>query len=423
MTNEVPADDEEAVFAGWTCDELVPDLCDLGAPVEGHITLRGMKVRYWRYKPSGRAPEGSDNYPLIVIHGGPAQSHDYMLSLKQHACRGRETIFYDQAGSGASDWPSFDADIRTQYSWLLDANYYTREELPALIKHLKLEKYHLLGHSWGTLIAQLYALNASPKGLVSMILAGPISDPVLYNEAQMDPETGTVTQLPPFIRDRMMTLERAGMHDSDEYLAIDGLFSIIFTSWTIGTRTIPDCIRETFEKTNWFLYDLIWGPSEIHIDERSTIYKLKTTDRLKYIDVPVLVTSAKYDLITPRVVQPFIDNLPYAEYLMFNRSSHASMVDQPGASNDAIADFLGRIEADGIAGVKPKAEPFPDYAENDTTDTGAPNQICVKFDFDSGEHTVSTVLMVAALLGSFLFGAICGSASSSKKQSTKLKAA
>jgi len=341
---------------------------------------------------------------------------------KQHACRGREVIFYDQAGCGSSDWPNLDADIAVDFPWLLDINYYTKEELPALIRHLKLDKYHLLGHSWGTVIAQVFALDTLPKGLVSMIFSGPMSDARLYNEAQLDPDTGTLRLLPPFIEKRMRALDRERAHDSDEYLAIDGLFSIIFTSWTVGTRTIPDCVKATFEKTNWFLYDFLWGPSEIRIDSKSTLYGISTTDRLKYIDVPVLVTSGKYDLMTPKVVQPFKDSLPYAEFLMLNRSSHASLIDEPGPMNDAIADFLDRIEAYGVEGVKPRqAAESPDQ-ENFTADSDR-NEVCVKFDFDSGEHTVPTVFMMAALLGAFLFGAIIGFASSSKKHTKGVKQA
>jgi pimeloyl-ACP methyl ester carboxylesterase len=39
------------------------------------------------------------------------------------------------------------------------------------------DDYHLLGHSWGTILAQLFVLNApteSLKGLASMVLAGPL---------------------------------------------------------------------------------------------------------------------------------------------------------------------------------------------------------------------------------------------------------
>src|SRR4051812_28434278 len=40
--------------------------------------------------------------PLVVLHGGPGCTHDYVDSFKGLAVRGRAVIHYDQLGNGRS---------------------------------------------------------------------------------------------------------------------------------------------------------------------------------------------------------------------------------------------------------------------------------------------------------------------------------
>lgn len=83
----------------WTCDELTPNLCDDLQVETGSIIIRSIPVKYWRYRKKNQDIENNDSCPIICIHGGPGYPHNYMLPLKQLACRGnREVIFYDQAG-------------------------------------------------------------------------------------------------------------------------------------------------------------------------------------------------------------------------------------------------------------------------------------------------------------------------------------
>ena len=105
-----------------------------------------------------------------MIHGGPAWSHNYMLPLKQQACRGRDVYFYDTGGCGQSVIPNKsddddDDDDDDLPPWLADVNYYAHEELPALIAHWGLQAFHLVGNSFGGIIAMLYHLNGGVDGI------------------------------------------------------------------------------------------------------------------------------------------------------------------------------------------------------------------------------------------------------------------
>lgn len=118
----------------------------------------------------------------------------------------------------------------------LDPAYYSEVELPELLEHWKLERFHLLGHSWGTMLAQLYTLNANGSKLESLILSGPLSDSQRYIEAQWDPKEGNLGSLPPYVQQRIHDLERRKAYDSKEYQALD---SVLTTFFTLRTAPAP----------------------------------------------------------------------------------------------------------------------------------------------------------------------------------------
>src|SRR5881394_86143 len=101
--------------------------------------------------------------PLVVLHGGPGATHDYLLSLADLA-EGRAVIHYDQLGNGRSThYPGRGADF-----WTVDL--FVRE-LHNLVDSLGIaDRHHILGQSWGGFLAQEYALT-HPPGLRGLVLA------------------------------------------------------------------------------------------------------------------------------------------------------------------------------------------------------------------------------------------------------------
>lgn len=100
---------------------------------------------YWAaYGPAGVSP-------LLVLHGGPGASHDYLLPQMLELARDRELIFYDQRGGGQSRHGD-DGEItwRTQV-----------DDLGAIVQEFSLEPPSIVGYSWGGLLAMLYAVEAA----------------------------------------------------------------------------------------------------------------------------------------------------------------------------------------------------------------------------------------------------------------------
>ena len=110
---------------------------------EGFIPFRGYKI--W-YRIVGKQTAGK--LPLLCLHGGPGVPHDYLEPLEAMAASGRRIIFYDQLGCGNSDQPH-DPSL-----WNIGLFI---EELGVVRQTLGLDKVHLLGQSWGGMLAMQYA--------------------------------------------------------------------------------------------------------------------------------------------------------------------------------------------------------------------------------------------------------------------------
>jgi pimeloyl-ACP methyl ester carboxylesterase len=100
---------------------------------------------------------------LIALHGGPGQSHHYMLDLEKLAGREFAVVTYDQRGVGGSSTPPADP---SNYDL---ADYV--EDLEAVRRSVGAGQVHLLGHSWGGIVAMHYAA-VYPERVRSLILMG-----------------------------------------------------------------------------------------------------------------------------------------------------------------------------------------------------------------------------------------------------------
>ncbi len=121
----------------------------------------GASIHVWTKGPAG-AP------PVVVLHGGPGLSHDYMAGLDALAdadMGGFRVVQYDQRGTGRSARAPLE-DGKPDPAWLTLAAYLA--DLAAVRASLG-EPVHLVGHSWGGLLAQEYAL-AHPGELLSLTL-------------------------------------------------------------------------------------------------------------------------------------------------------------------------------------------------------------------------------------------------------------
>src|SRR5438067_9397744 len=125
---------------------------------EGYADFRG--YRTW-YRVIGDL--GSGGTPLLALHGGPGSTHHYFAPLEELAAV-RPVVLYDQIGCGGSDRPH---DIEWSVAVF-------REEVDAVRSQLGLARIHLLGTSWGGMLALEHVLSGA-QGIVGLILSSTLA--------------------------------------------------------------------------------------------------------------------------------------------------------------------------------------------------------------------------------------------------------
>ena len=91
-------------------------------------------------------------FPLLALHGGLGECHDYIESVKVlTTTTGWRAIFYDQIGCGNSSIPTSRQDL-----WTVET--YVDEIVIIVCDALGLERIHLLGQSWRGVLAMEYCL-------------------------------------------------------------------------------------------------------------------------------------------------------------------------------------------------------------------------------------------------------------------------
>lgn len=100
--------------------------------------------------------------PVVVLHGGPGASHDYLRPGFDRLAEGRQLVFYDQRGGGRSPTPR-----EVPCGWQEQV-----ADLEALRQRWGLEQLTLCGYSWGGLLALLYALE-HPAHVARLALVSP----------------------------------------------------------------------------------------------------------------------------------------------------------------------------------------------------------------------------------------------------------
>ena len=100
---------------------------------------------YWAEYGVGEAP------PVLLLHGGPGASHDYLLPQMLELAHAHRVVCYDQRGGGRSRHD----DDRALITWQDQV-----ADVARVATELGVVPLDIVGYSWGALLAMLYATEA-----------------------------------------------------------------------------------------------------------------------------------------------------------------------------------------------------------------------------------------------------------------------
>src|SRR6201995_4406211 len=143
--------------------------------------------------------------PIIFIAGGPGGAHLGLRSFDPLSDAHHQLIYFDAFGRGKSDT----AKNVAEYTLERDI-----EDIEGLRKALKLDKITVLGHSYGGLVAQGYALKY-PAHLSHLILADTFHSFVMWQENDDNSNREIKTNYPE-VWEELMKVREAGAVSSDQ---------------------------------------------------------------------------------------------------------------------------------------------------------------------------------------------------------------
>jgi L-proline amide hydrolase len=268
----------------------------------------------------------SEQVPLVVVHGGPGMSHDYLLCLTELGRNGRPVIHYDQVGGGRSTHaPDKDPSFWTPKLFV--------DELDNLLYFLGVaDEFDLLGQSWGGMLAAEYAVT-KPRGLRRLIISNSPASMPLWIEAANQLRS----DLPADVRATLLTHEADGTTNHPNYEAATQEFYDRHLC-----RVIPNPPELTASTEQMLadptVYFTMNGPNEFHCI--GTLKEWSIIDRLPAIEVPTLVLSGAFDEAQPICVEPFVEGITGAKWVVFEASSHTPFLEEPEAYLATVNEFL-----------------------------------------------------------------------------------
>lgn len=267
-----------------------------------------------------------DATPLFVLHGGPGMAHNYVANIAELADEtGRTVIHYDQLGCGHSTHlPDAPADFWTPELFV--------EEFHTVRTALGIERYHVLGQSWGGMLGAEIAVRR-PDGLASLSICNSPASMQLWVEGAAELRA----QLPPATLSALERHEAAGTVTHPEYLAATNEF---YRRHVCRVVPMPKDFTdsEAQMEAEPTVYHTMNGPNEFHVI--GTLRDWTVIERLPSITAPVLVIAGEFDEATPATWQPYVEHIADVRSHVFPDTSHCTHLEKPEEFRAVIADFL-----------------------------------------------------------------------------------
>ena len=269
--------------------------------------------------------------PVIIIPGGPGGAHPGYrvfdsLTIKSNI----QMIYFDAFGRGKSDT----AKEVKEYSLERDI-----EDIEGLRKAMHLNKISLLGHSYGSLVAQGYAVKYG-QNLSHLIIANGFHSFIMWQENDDNSNHEIKTNYPE-VWDTLMKLREQGAVSSDDiHQEIYGrvpygfLYAYNPDKFTGGGgRPYPNPFNTKL------YYQMVGKDGDFIVG--SDIGNFDFRKQLKDLKMPILIVAGRFDRVAvPWMQVKYKVYCPQAKFVMFEKSGHNPQVEEQAKEFSVIKEFL-----------------------------------------------------------------------------------
>lgn len=271
--------------------------------------------------------------PLILIPGGPGGVHVGLRSFDSLALKGNiQLIYFDAFGRGKSD------TAKNVKEYTLERDI---EDIEGLRVALKLNKVSLLGHSYGSLVAQGYALKYG-QNTSHLIIANGFHSFVMWQENDDNSNHEIKTNYPEVWEELMMIREQGAISSDDKHQEIYGrvpygfLYAYNPEKFTgRGGRPYPNAFNSKL------YYQMVGKDGDFIVG--NDIGNFDFRKDLKNLKMPVLIIAGRYDRVAvPWMQVKYKEYCPQAQFVMFEKSGHNPQVEEPEKEFKIIREFLAK---------------------------------------------------------------------------------
>lgn len=268
--------------------------------------------------------ERGQGLPVLVLHGGPGLDHHMFGDYLDRLARDFRLVFVDQRSQGLSDRTAAD-------TWSLPQ---MADDIVRLADALQIERYAVLGHSFGALVALQNAVDHPGVAAATIISSGFPSarylEHVDHNLETFEPASLRDQVASSWAREKdAQTAEqvRLLLHDQIPFHFADPLDPRIpeYEERSAGAVYSADVLRR-------FALDEYGG-----IDVES---------KLASVLQPTLVLVGRHDRVCSLAASEAIRRgVPDAEMVVLEKSGHMTFVEENERYLDAVSGFLSRHSA------------------------------------------------------------------------------
>ncbi len=259
--------------------------------------------------------------PLVVLHGGPGLTQDYLLPQLYKLGEANLVIFYDQRGCGRSTG-EINADTITMEAFVND--------LEAIRQAFKFDKISVLGHSWGGFLAMQYAI-AYPEKVEKLILSNSMAasadefslfiQEYIRRTAPYQAELKEIQSAPPFSEGDPELVERNYRLIFRAYCYLPAKAELLnlrmpASASVNGTKVYENLRRNVFTQ-----------PFDLH-------------GALKGLNVPTLIIHGDADPVPASTAQHVHASISHSKYLLMKNCGHFPYVEDPETYLSHLKDFL-----------------------------------------------------------------------------------
>jgi proline iminopeptidase len=258
-----------------------------------------------RYK--GKGPD------VVVLHGGPGADYTTLLPQFDALARSRRLIYYDQRGGGRSR-----VSGRARLDWRQHV-----ADLASLLDHWRIDAAHIIGYSWGGLLALLFATDHRDR-VSSLALVSPAPATAGGRDRFLQLYADRMTH--PWIVSRRLQLERSDLRRTNPPVFRQRAFELSVAPYFENPEDAVGLPRFAVSAR---AREAVWR----------SLANYDITDDLRRLELPALVVHGRHDPI-PLAAAQRIAILLDARLEILENSGHMPFVEEFDRFVSVLDEFL-----------------------------------------------------------------------------------